>query len=206
MKQNNLYDYDKNDLILHPQKYQLSTFHGQDFLLDYKNSRIQKISFLKNSVTKISTLDEISKNLDDFIKHYIFKDKQIKETEKILTKIFLEELKKNNGNHENLTNIYLKKFEIKKRLYTSYDENFKENSNDYSNLRNYILLSAICILKYENSKNLKFLNTSLKINDTICSRIKNLDDDLEKSLVIHILTMEIKKITELCHLKKIMIK
>ena len=69
--------------------------------------------------------------------------------------------------------MYLKKFEINKRLYDKYDDNEK-NSTRYDIIENYILLSVISILKFKKTENLKFLNTALKLNDTICSEFRNM--------------------------------
>ena len=54
-------------------------------------------------------------------------------------------------------------------------------------IKNYILLSIICLFKYEKTKNLKFLNTSLKLNDLISSQRKKLiilEDILFYSFII----------------------
>ena len=56
---------------------------------------------------------------------------------------------------------------------------------------NYILLSNICVIKYEKTKNLKFLNTILKLNDLICSEIENIKDKIELNLVEHCLNKEL---------------
>ena len=69
--------------------------------------------------------------------------------------------------------MYLKKFEINKRLYDKYDDNEK-NSTRYDIIENYILLSVISILKFKKTENPKFLNTALKLNDTICSEFRNM--------------------------------
>jgi len=206
MKENNLYIYDQNNLLLNPQKYQFSTFSGIEFLLEYEEARIQKINFLKNRIC-IYTLEEIFQKLANKIQDISISELGSKESENILSKILLQLFKKKDTQQTNkIISAFIKKFEIKKRLYSSYDEDFNENTDDYSNLRNYILLTSICLFKYEETKNLKYLNTCLKINDTICSQIKTINDQLEKSLMIYILTLEIKKIKELCNTKRILFK
>ncbi len=102
-----------------------------------------------------------------------------------------------------ILNEFIKKFEVKKRLYSSYDRNFKESSSLYSNLRNYLILSTLCMLAYKKNKNLKYLNTSLKLNDTICSQINKLQINLEKSLFYHILKIELQNVDSLCNSKKV---
>ena len=61
----------------------------------------------------------------------------------------------------------VKSFEIKKKIFTEYDFNKNTFSIDYKNLRNYILFSLLCGKEFKNSRNLKYLNTALKLNDII---------------------------------------
>ena len=91
-----------------------------------------------------------------------------------LRRILLHIIKNNKDTKINAKfEMYLKKFEINKRLYDKYDDNEK-NSTLYDIIENYILLSVISILKFKKTENLKFLNTALKLNDTICSEFKNM--------------------------------
>ena len=55
----------------------------------------------------------------------------------------------------------------------------KEIGSDCSKLSNYILLSLCCLLKYEHTNNLKFLNASLKLNDTISSQHIGINTDFD---------------------------
>ena len=91
-----------------------------------------------------------------------------------LRRILLHIIKNNKDTKINAKfEMYLKKFEINKRLYDKYDDNEK-NSTRYDIIENYILLSLISILKFKKTENLKFLNTALKLNDTICSEFRNM--------------------------------
>ena len=91
-----------------------------------------------------------------------------------LRRILLHIIKNNKDTKINAKfEMYLKKFEINKRLYDKYDDNEK-NSTRYDIIENYILLSVISILKFKKTENLKFLNTALKLNDTICSEFRNM--------------------------------
>ena len=91
-----------------------------------------------------------------------------------LRRILLHIIKNNKETKINAKfEMYLKKFEINKRLYDKYDDNEK-NSTRYDIIENYILLSVISILKFKKTENLKFLNTALKLNDTICSEFRNM--------------------------------
>ena len=97
-----------------------------------------------------------------------------------------------------------KKFEIKKKIFTEYDYDFskydsklKENSTDFKILRNYILFAAICIQKFQDNNNLKFLNVLLKLNDIICSQIDSISDAHDLSLVYHVINLELEYVSDL---------
>ena len=93
----------------------------------------------------------------------------------------------------------LKKFEIKKRICNKINNKFEEKDNEYNNLKNYLLLSKLILIKYNETENLKFLNTVLKINDTICSQIKKLKNDSDKILLKEIIEEELHIINNICN-------
>ena len=110
---------------------------------------------------------------------------------------------KNNETDEKILNQLIKKYEIKKLVCLQYDSDLKEISSDYTKLSNYILLSLCCLLKYEETSNLKFLNISLKLNDTISSQSVEINDIFEKSLFCFVLQKELYYVDTLCKLKGI---
>ena len=178
------YQYSKKNHFIYVEKYQMTPFKNKEFLIEYKKSRKHN-------------LDEFDKKFDEikYFKDIIFKTEKQKwkdiennsiKTEKLLKFLFIETIKKSKKS-EILLNKIIKKFEIKKKIFETYDLEFKEKSKKYSNLKNYLLLSIICLFKYQKTKNLKFLNTSLKINDLISSqqqKISNLDEISLYSFVI----------------------
>jgi len=107
---------------------------------------------------------------------------------------------KDSGNlekNDKIINIFIKKFEVKKRIFSSYNKLFIETSSNYQEIINYILLSTICIIKYEKTKNLKFLNTVLKLNDLLCSEIENIEKNEELNLVLYCLKEELNFILKI---------
>lgn len=65
---------------------------------------------------------------------------------------------------------YVKAFEVRKRIYTEYDENWKPVQNSrYDYIENYILLAKCVALAYEKSECTKYLNVLLKLDDTLIS-------------------------------------
>ena len=91
----------------------------------------------------------------------------------------------------------LKKFEIKKRIFSEYDYELKENSTNFKILRNYILFAAICVKKFQDNNNLKFSNTVLKLNDIICSQIDSITDVNDLSLVYYVINLELEYVRDL---------
>jgi len=205
MRKNTLYPYTETNLLENPQKYQMSPYLGKNFLINFFKSRENQLKVLEKTGKIFLELDEVikqlsinySKNtLDDFLQTNI-------ETEEILSLLLIKFSNAIDNDITKILNEFIKKFEVKKILYSSYDKNFKESSSLYSNLRNYILLSTLCMLAYKKNKNLKYLNTSLKLNDTVCSQINKLKTNLEKSLFYHILKIELQNIDSLCNTKKV---
>ncbi len=204
MRNNTLYPYTETNLLENPQKYQMSPYLGKNFLINFFKSRKNQLKVLEKTGKNLE-LDKVikqlsinySKNtLDDFLKTNI-------ETEEILSLLLINFSNAIDNDITKILNEFIKKFEVKKRLYSSYDRNFKESSSLYSNLRNYLLLSTLCMLAYKKNKNLKYLNTSLKLNDTVCSQINKLKTNLEKSLFYHILKIELQNVDSLCNSKKV---
>ena len=79
--------------------------------------------------------------------------------------------------------------------------NFQPISNEYSELRNYLLLATICAFQFKNSTNLKYLNTLLKLNDIICSQITSIDNSIDASLFNIVISHELNFITTLIQKK-----
>ena len=173
------YSYSKNDLLQNPEKYENTPYSGITFLDSY-------VEFRKN-ILKLSTIDI---KIDEFLSSVILKN-NIETFENIhkdfstldmFSKLLKQILTGNiNSNVISTVSIFLKKFEITKKISSRYDKNFKGINNDFSNIQNYIVFAIICNILYEKTSDLKFLNVVLKLNDLICSQIKKLSKS-EQSL------------------------
>ncbi len=207
MTELNTYTYSKKNLFKITEKYQNTPFHGLEFLKYYTKSRQKIIIELKNksiqTVTFTQILNIIQRNNNKFFKSE--KDKNEK-TEKKLYNIFLNINNKNDERFFVEINKYIKKFEVTKKIFSIYDMNLKPITEDYTNLRNYLLLSLICLSRYKQSGKIQFLNTVLKLNDIICSQIYEVHklDDLLFSQ--YVLKMELEYINELSANKGIIIQ
>lgn len=192
------YKYANENLLEFPQKYQKTSFHGNNFLKSYFENRIKIINQIKNNnintielekiVTKLKETDNSTNELD---------------LEITLSNILIKKIRDHDSSQDKIIDIFLKKFEIKKRLFSKYDLNFKEIENNYKNLRNYILLSMLCCLRYKETKNLIFFNMILKINDTLISQFSLMGNEYDLILFLNILKNEINFVEELCKSKGI---
>ena len=167
----------------------MSSFEGKEFLSSYEISRL---SILK----KIQINNDNSKIFEILYKE---KTKSVKEI--ITESRFLSIILELNGDLSNESNNFIekiiKKFEISNKIFDSYDISLKENTKSYKTFRNYILLSVICIKKYEKTNNLKFLNTLLKLNDIVCSVFVQINDENNLSMIKYILEKELEFVNSL---------
>jgi hypothetical protein len=195
---NSLYPYSNGDLLKNPQKYQMTPFMDKNFLNDYQNSRISSLEKISNF--EKMDLEKIISNIDQKRVQKKKINGYNSETSIILLDVLATLI---NDENDNFTIIdkFIKKFETKKLIFSKYDDNLQPISNEYSEIRNYILLAAICVFKFKNSKNLKYLNTLLKLNDTICSQINSIDNSIDASLFDIVITYELNFITTLIQKK-----
>ena len=195
---NSSYTYSDGNLLKNPQKYQMTPFLDKNFLDDYQRTRI-------NYLEKISKFEKIE--LEKIIHNINQKDMQDDRSNKFnsVTSIMLFDvltaLINDENNNFDIIDKFIKKFETKKLIFSKYDDNLQPISNEYSEIRNYLLLATICVFKFKNSKNLKYLNTLLKINDTICSQINSIDNSIDASLCNIVITNEQNFITDLIQKK-----
>ena len=195
---NSSYTYSDGNLLKNPQKYQMTPFLDKNFLNDYQRTRI-------NYLEKISKFEKIE--LKKIIHNINQKDMQEDRNGKFnsVTSIMLFDvltaLINDENNNFDIIDKFIKKFETKKLIFSKYDDNLQPISNEYSEIRNYLLLASICVFKFKNSKNLKYLNTLLKLNDTICSQINSIDNSIDASLCNIVITNEQNFIADLIQKK-----
>ena len=191
------YSYTNTDLVEFPQKYQMTPFEGREFLSSYEKNRQKILDKIKNNQT-VNSLSHTLKLLQKQFLIDIKSDQKIFVTSNQLSSILLRlQHQKETQQETKFIMALLKKFEIKKRIFSEYDHELKENSTDFKILTNYILLAAICAKKFQDNSNPKFLNTLLKLNDTICSQIDSINDVNNLSLIYYIINLELEYIRDL---------
>jgi hypothetical protein len=192
------YVYSTQNLLDIPQKYQMSPFQGHKFLEQYKESRKASMQLIKDKINT-TTLDQVTAQMHLNFQHPLEIINSSKfSTQKLFESIFLILLRdKDDIAITKIVNDFIKKFEIKKRIFSSYNKEIQEASNDYKTLPNYILLASICVLKYKKTKNLKYINVLLKLNDTICSQINIISENNTSFLCFFALKSELDYIFDL---------
>ena len=151
----NLYIYCDNDVPNSKINYSYSKFHGSVFLNSWMENRMAvDLSEVKQFEIKFLTNTETEKIFENWIQGGF----------------------PNFSNNLNALLLLLKRFEVTKKIYDSYDSEFRPNQNSkYDNLSLYAIFGHVLIHAYKETQFLPLLNTLLKINDIIKSQEATLD-------------------------------
>lgn len=158
-----LYTYAQGDLLDKPNTYQYSKYHGNQFLTDWQQHRQEIMSELGEPQTPVWAAeaepipDKPPYRLDILLKH-------MPDDYKLLKTL-------------------IKKFEVTKKLYREYDQNFKPvDKSAYQDLSLYIRMAEVVEQAYSQTSDLMYLNVFLKLMDTLISRRKDLSEQEKKRL------------------------
>ena len=165
---NSLYKYISRDVPQQKINYSYAKFGGEDFLDEYKKSReIALLNLDNNELTNRNTKDLTATGIHFYkwIK-LMEKDKDINEKELLLL---------------------LKRFEVTKKIYETYDINFRPiDKEKYMNFHLYVLFGEVLVLAYNKHKKIQYLNTLLKANDICISLIELLSEQLRKKVALNV--------------------
>lgn len=170
-----MYEYITSDNLENKQTYMYSQYRGYEFLDDYEKSRD-----IKRNREKSIFREEVDS--DSRIRITSLYNSLCEHCDNSLRLKVKQEL-----------DFYNKTFEVRKRLYSSYNDNGKPNDEaTYRDYDLYVLLGQ-CLLKgYSTTKCLKYYNCLLKIVDTIMSFKDELSDPVYEDF--YKLVQEEKKI------------
>ena len=153
------YQYIQNDLLTTPQKYQMSSYDGPDFLTSYQFSRRKIIDELEKMPDFIPYSDNLFSTQHGSDACMIIRKNKFSANE-LYHSIIIELI--NNPKNIQVTPIidkFLKKFEIRKKIFLHYDDEFNKVGDEFKEIQNYILLSFLCSIRYQVTSDLKYLNT-----------------------------------------------
>lgn len=154
---NYVYKYINSNTPLEKIDYSYSKFDGELFMSAYLKTRIDLIGSQKIDLSALLLFESSIK------------------TELVFNE-WIKILRTNNDINITDLNLLLKRFEVTKKLYETYDSNFRPiDKHKFSNYRLYVLFSYVLCLKYEKKNKLQYLNALLKVNDINISNLRNLD-------------------------------
>ena len=166
-----LYKYITVNNLIDKQNYMYSEYGGSDFLNEYRQIRERGIAGLKNQE---SWKEKIHVSYDELcqIRKWCQGGKA--------------------GEAKEAFDLYLKAFEVRKRLYTEYDNLWKPVENaGYENYETYLVFAECLIVMYRQTRCMKYLSCLLKCNDTMLSVCRKFTNR-QKGLLADILKGEVE--------------
>ncbi len=157
------YKYITENNLYNKQKYMYSEYGGVEFLKEYMDSRLQYLDEhekLKNAMAEHEgEVIGLSKAAQDLL--------NIKRNLKA---------GKRNNKVIDMVNAYTKSFEVRKRIYKEYDNDWKPiGSKEFEEYEAYLTFAECLALSYEMTKCLKYFSCMLKVDDTLLSVQDKLD-------------------------------
>ena len=171
-----MYPYIQENQLESPCRYTYTSFFGKEFLQAYLRSRSLILSSC--DATKLVSADDCMSRFKHAYKRYStpLPDPNKMMYRQIIYIIdFIEclrdlfALKSVNAQHIDCLNRLIQRFEVSKRLYTSYQSNLTKGSGDYKTLNNYFQFGFLLSFAYMETSNLQYLNSLLKVNDLLLS-------------------------------------
>lgn len=150
------YEYITDNNLYEKQSYMYSEYRGMDFLRDYLASRYK---YMEDAVKSIDESTLSCVEASDNAVHQDLLD-------------ILQKLKIGDYSTEviNTINAYTKSFEVRKRIYSCYDNQWKPLENaDFENYQSYLLFADCLLHMYQHNKCLKYFSCLLKVDDTLLS-------------------------------------
>tara|TARA_Y100000996_G_scaffold193141_1_gene151307 strand:- start:1556 stop:2122 length:567 start_codon:yes stop_codon:yes gene_type:complete len=184
-------------LLESPQKYQHSEFQGKAFISAFRKSRENILNYISKNTT-IAKLSDVYATLSKHNSSFEFKNSNYTTNE------FLIYFLTNDDNQEEKMQFVeklLKNFEIHKKIFSNYEFLTLKHSENYTIMENYVLFSLVCAKIFKITKNLKFLNTLLKLNDILSSRVQSINESVTLSLIHHAINFELEFVNDLLKTK-----
>lgn len=171
------YKYITDNNLYNKQTYMYSDYEGMLFIKKYLNSRNAYLEQHKNIENRVL--------------------KKIKEgdspTQRNLREL-LHQLNCGENGREDICAVdyYTKSFEVRKRIYTEYDSNWKPFENAcFEEYESYLLFADCLLSAYRKTSCLKYFSCLLKLDDTLLS-IQNQLDDSARGYLSSILSQELE--------------
>lgn len=155
------YDYASGDLLENRNTYFYTKFHGKAFLTAWHRQREQALAEKKAIDTAASDLDSSP------TMHMI--------------EVLHQKLSEHHTGHQTIQtlNRLVQRFEVSKRLHSRYNFNWRPvDATDYKKWTRYVRFAEVLNLAYAITLSLPYLNTLLKIMDTLTAAYQQLSESL----------------------------
>ena len=164
--------------------YSYSDYNGWCFIDEWKKYRSEFICYKVEEIDLNKKLT-YSDNMNESNTYNIFKN-------------IYNLIMKEDESAYNIIDVILKRFEITKKIFSGYDDNYKCINNQCNDIELYKIFSIVLIIAYEKKGKLQYLNSLIKINDIICSYYLK-GYSLKNDILQYIIAKEIKIIDNLIY-------
>ena len=164
------YKYITENNLYHKQSYMYSEYGGIEFLKEYVASRREYLNrWERQKDREIECVKEAS-GLQDAVQDL-----------QNIRQAFIEN--RQNGKTIDSVKGYTKSFEVRKRIYREYDNNWKPTGNmEFEDYEAYIIFAECLVFTFRYTKCLKYFSCLLKVDDTLLSVQDKLNISLKKAL------------------------
>lgn len=155
------YKYITDNNLYQTQDYMYSEYGGVDFIREYISSRRTYLESPKgagNAESRKKESNAVREELRDILKNL----KSSAYDEEVICSV----------------DVYAKRFEIRKKIYTKYDRNKKPFLDaGFEDYESYLLLADCLLFVYRKKRCLKYFSCLLKIDDTLLSMQDKLGEE-----------------------------
>jgi len=163
----NIYNFDKDNRLENRNTYFYVPFHGREFLDQWRASRAEVLSQSELPGNSFDSDGAVSVGEPPY------------RTELLLCSLHSSLSKPGDENYKALSIIdkLLLRFEVTKRIYTEYDQDYRAyNRDSYYKLSLYLMFGELLVKALENTKKLTYLNGLLKLLDSLISIKQSLSE------------------------------
>lgn len=159
MNPDQIYEYAQGDLLEKPHNYQYSAYKGMAFIHAWQESRDQVLPSLGSPAPPPEPFLEQENR---FSVHYFLEN-------------LMDEMLQGQSVKSNL-DIWTKKFEVSKRLFAEYNEQYKPvDKSKFHDMAAYVRYAEVMEKAYRGTAKLPYLNVFLKAMDTLIACKDRLD-------------------------------
>ena len=151
------YKYITENNLYNKQTYMYSEYNGICFLKEYVASRQKYLNNFKSLKECITKDNEDESELTDVMQDLLHIKNALKSD-------------KWDKNIMDLLNAYTKTFEVRKRIYQEYDNNWKPTGiRNFEDYKIYLTFAECLLLSYQHTQRLKYFSCLLKLDDVLLS-------------------------------------